>query len=199
MNDHNSTGSDLTSDLLAAILAATPERKEAALKVLRGETTPVAKPVTGPLLMNINAAAKFLGVSRTTLWKIVLAGAVEKVEVYSGSFWVTRESLEALAARSAASSGQAPSTGSGQAGSTSSPQAISGPVWEVQFPLGKRGRPRKEGARREDRSQKSGVSSRNSECSERTDTDRGTDRQGREAEAEDSSQESEFRSQKAEG
>ncbi len=122
---------DPTGDLLNAFVTATPERKEAALKVLRGETTPAAKPVTGPLLMNINAAAKFLGVSRTTLWKIVAAGAVERLEVFPGSFWVTRESLVALAARSSAL----------RPGSV---QAISGQAGTIQFPLGKRGRPRKE-------------------------------------------------------
>jgi hypothetical protein len=117
--------------LMQAALTAPEERRQAALRVLQGETTPVAKPVTGPLLMNINAAAKFLGVSRTTLWKIVAAGAVERLEVFPGSFWVTRASLEALAARSSAL----------RPGSV---QAISGQAGTIQFPLGKRGRPRKE-------------------------------------------------------
>jgi hypothetical protein len=120
---------DLTGDLLTAVVAADPERRQAALKFLRGETLPPAvKPVSGPLLMNMCAAARFLGVSRTTLLKIVAAGAIEKVEIFSGSYRVTRESLEALAARSLSGAPQAKPPQSGT----------------IQFPLGKRGRPRKE-------------------------------------------------------
>lgn len=92
--------SDLTADLLAAVVAATPERKASALKVLRGEVLESgSRPVTGPLLMGIGAGAKFLGVSRATLWRACLAGRIQKVELFPGSYRVRREDLEALALR----------------------------------------------------------------------------------------------------
>lgn len=90
--------SDLTADLLAAVVAATPDRKEAALRVLRNEVQELAaRPVTGPLLMAMGAGAKFLGVSRATLWRACLAGRIQKVELFPGSYRVRREDLEALA------------------------------------------------------------------------------------------------------
>jgi len=89
---------DLTSDLLTAVVAATPERKDAALKFLRGELPAAARPPTGPLLLGVGAGAKFLGVSRATLWRAVRAGKIQKVELFPGSFRVRREDLEALAA-----------------------------------------------------------------------------------------------------
>ena len=90
---------DQTGELLAAMVAATPERKDAALKVLRGESlAAVARSTTGPLLLGVGAGAKFLGVSRATLWRAVRAGKLQKVELFPGSFRVRREDLEALAA-----------------------------------------------------------------------------------------------------
>jgi excisionase family DNA binding protein len=88
---------DLTGDLLAAVVAATPERKELALKFLRGELTEVPRPATGPVLMGMGAAAAFLGVSRPTLWRVLQMGKIQKVELFPGSYRVRREDLEALA------------------------------------------------------------------------------------------------------
>ena len=102
---------DLTGELLAAVVAATPERKEAALKVLRGEADG-ARVVTGPLLLGVGAGAKFLGVSRATLWRAICAGRIQKVELFPGSFRVRREDLEVMALRRC--SGQA--AGRGAAG-----------------------------------------------------------------------------------
>jgi excisionase family DNA binding protein len=90
--------SDLTGDLLAAVVAATPERKEAALKALRGETEPARKPSVGPLLLGMGQAARLLNVSRATLWRILQAGTIKRVELFPGSFRVRREDVEALAA-----------------------------------------------------------------------------------------------------
>ena len=82
--------------LMQAALAAPEERREQALKVLKGE--PVGRTVTGPLLMGMGEASKFLGVSRSTLWRILQAGTIGKVELFPGSFRVRREDLMALAA-----------------------------------------------------------------------------------------------------
>ncbi len=63
---------DLTGELLAAVVAATPERKEAALKVLRGEnvspTPPAEKFVT------LKECAGQLGVSACSLWRWKVPG-----------------------------------------------------------------------------------------------------------------------------
>jgi hypothetical protein len=94
--------SDLTGELLAAVVAATPEQKAAALKVLRGEVPlePARSAVqsTGPLLMGMRQGAKLLGISRATLWRACLAGRIQKVELFAGSYRVRRDDLEALAA-----------------------------------------------------------------------------------------------------
>lgn len=90
--------SDLTGDLLAAVVAATTARKEAALKVLRGEVLqPAARPMTGPLLLKMGAAAKLLGISRCTLWRVLQSGKITKIELRRGSYLVRREEIEALA------------------------------------------------------------------------------------------------------
>lgn len=90
--------SDLTGELLAAVVAASPERKEAALRVLRGAVQePAVRPATGPLLLGMGAGAKLLGVSRATLWRVIQAGIIPKIELFPGSYRVRREDLEALA------------------------------------------------------------------------------------------------------
>lgn len=86
-------------EVMQAYLKAAEDQKEAALKALRGEVLqPAGKPVTGPLLLGMGAGAKFLGVSRATLWRACLAGRIQKVELFPGSYRVRRGDLEALAA-----------------------------------------------------------------------------------------------------
>lgn len=85
------------NERLMRFLQATPEQQELIDEILDGKT--VLKPVspTGPLLMPMGAAAKLLGVSRPTLWRMIKAGKLKKVEVLPGSFRVRREDIEALA------------------------------------------------------------------------------------------------------
>ena len=91
--------SELTNDLLAAMLAATPEKKELALKVLHGEMPGgISKVSMGPLLLGMGGGARFLGVSRATFWRILKTGKIKRVELFPGSYRVRREDLEALAA-----------------------------------------------------------------------------------------------------
>ena len=88
----------LTEELMTAALTAPDERKAAALRSLRGEVPePPEKKSQGPLLLGMGAGAKFLGVSRATLWRILQAGRLEKVELFPGSFRVRRNDLESLA------------------------------------------------------------------------------------------------------
>jgi excisionase family DNA binding protein len=58
---------------------------------------PGKSPKTGALLMGMGAGAEFLGVSRTTLWRLIREGQLQKVEVLPGSYRVRREDLEAIA------------------------------------------------------------------------------------------------------
>ena len=44
--------------------------------------------------MGMGEAATFLGVSRTTLWRMIQVGRIEKVEILPGSHRVRREDLE---------------------------------------------------------------------------------------------------------
>lgn len=89
----------LIEEVMQATLAAADDRKQVALRVLRGETLEsAARPTTGPLLLGMGAGARFLGVSRATLWRACLAGRIQKIELFPGSYRVRREDLEALAA-----------------------------------------------------------------------------------------------------
>ena len=86
-------------ELMQAALSAPEERKQAALAVLRGDAPqPAARPATGPLLLKMGVAANLLGVSRCTLWRLLGAGKIGKVELLRGSYRVRREDIEALAA-----------------------------------------------------------------------------------------------------
>jgi excisionase family DNA binding protein len=106
--------SDTTSDVLRALLDASDDRKNVAVQVLRGELTtcPYLRSkqsascddvVRGeaPLLMAMGASAKYLGVSRSTLWRICQAGKLKRVELFHGSYRLRRLDLDALAARNA--------------------------------------------------------------------------------------------------
>lgn len=89
----------LIEEVMQAALVAADDRKQTALKVLRGEPlAPAARSMTGPVLMGMGAAADFLGVSRPTLWRMLILGRIQKVELFPGSYRVRREDLEALAA-----------------------------------------------------------------------------------------------------
>ena len=91
-------------DLMRVALEADEWRKAAALRVLRGEAEAVEpgealrqrQPASGPLLLNMGQAAAFLGVSRTTLWRLIQDGRLPKVELRRDSFRIRREDLEAL-------------------------------------------------------------------------------------------------------
>lgn len=89
---------NVTNELFQALATASDERKVAALKALRGEMEAARKPAVGPLLLGMGQAARLLNVSRATLWRILQAGKIQRVELFPGSFRVRREDVEALAA-----------------------------------------------------------------------------------------------------
>jgi hypothetical protein len=70
---------DLTGELLAAIMAAPADRKEAALKTLRGEIPAAFPTPKNEPYVTLKECAKACGISTTSLWrykvpKISLAG-----------------------------------------------------------------------------------------------------------------------------
>jgi excisionase family DNA binding protein len=91
-------------ELLLAVLAADDSRRRAALRILRGEyMEPTAtEGMDGPLLMRMGDAARYLGVSRCTLWRMVKEGRLEQVELRRGSYRLRKADLDRLAARRAA-------------------------------------------------------------------------------------------------
>lgn len=86
-----------TEERLKKMFASSPEQISAIDDILEGRLRTTAAETVGPLLMGMKAAAKFLGVSRTTLWRMVNEGRLKKVEVLPGSFRLRRADLEAVA------------------------------------------------------------------------------------------------------
>lgn len=84
---------------MAAALGAPEARRSEALRVLRGEVAATPSPRSeGPLLLGMGAAARYLGVSRPTMWRMIRDGRLEKVEVLAGSFRMRRGDLDAYVA-----------------------------------------------------------------------------------------------------
>ena len=74
-------------ELLLAVLAADDGRRRAALHVLRGEAETAARgdDADSPVLMRMGEAARYLGLSRTTVWRLVREGRLNKIEMRRGS------------------------------------------------------------------------------------------------------------------
>ena len=86
------------NERLMKFLQATPEQQELIDRILEGKPEATKLERRGPLLIGMGPAAEFLGVSRSTLWRMIQAGRLERVEVFTNSFRVRREDLEAIAA-----------------------------------------------------------------------------------------------------
>ena len=89
-----------TNDRLLKFLQAPPDVQAAIERILNGDI-PVrpATTASGPLLLGMGEGARFLGVSRATLWRMVRDGRLGRVEVLPGSFRVRRADLEAIASK----------------------------------------------------------------------------------------------------
>jgi len=83
-------------------LQATPEQQALIDRILEGKLEAAPPAPSGPLLVGMGAGSKLLGVSRATLWRMIKAGRLDKVEVLPGSFRVRRADVEAIAAGKAA-------------------------------------------------------------------------------------------------
>jgi len=86
------------NDRLLKFLQAPPEVQAEIDRVLEGRSpVPRSEPPTGPLLLGMSAAAKFIGVSRATLWRMCRSDRLQKVEILPNSFRLRRADLLALA------------------------------------------------------------------------------------------------------
>lgn len=85
-----------TEERLKRLFEASPEQLSAIDSILEGKILKSSEPI-GPLLLKLGQSAKFLGVSRTTLWRMIEKKLLEKVEILPGSFWLRRADLEAIA------------------------------------------------------------------------------------------------------
>jgi excisionase family DNA binding protein len=86
-----------SNERLMKFLTASPEQQQLIDEILNGRTPSAPKAASGPLLLGMGQGAKFLGVSRPTLWRMIKAGRLAKVEVLEGSFRLRRADLELLA------------------------------------------------------------------------------------------------------
>ena len=84
------------NDLLLRFLHATPAQQAAIECVLSGQAALNLREPTGPLLLGMSAAAKRLGVSRATLWRMVRSGRLRKIEILPGSFRLRVRDLETI-------------------------------------------------------------------------------------------------------
>jgi len=78
--------------------SVSPEVAAAVSSALDGNHQPVAE-TNGPLLLTMTEAAKVLGVSRSTLWRMVKEKMLAPVEITPRVFRISRHSVQELAAR----------------------------------------------------------------------------------------------------
>lgn len=74
----------INEQIILAVFTAGDEDKVKALDILQGKE--VRRALSGPLLLSMGEATDLLGVSRATLWRMLEAGSLEKVELYAGSY-----------------------------------------------------------------------------------------------------------------
>lgn len=84
------------NERMLKILQASPDQQAAIDAILEGRK-PDEQTIQGPLLMGVEEGAKFMGVSRTTLWRIIKSGDIKPIEYRPGSYKVRRQDLERVA------------------------------------------------------------------------------------------------------
>lgn len=83
---------------LASDNTVAPEAVQVIEDVLAGKDVESGS-VDGPLLLTMTAAAKLLGVSRVSLWRLVKQDVVRTVEIMPGVFRVRRADVLELGAK----------------------------------------------------------------------------------------------------
>lgn len=84
------------NERLIRLLQATPEQQAVIDRILEGKMETAPRSVTGPLLLPMGKASELLGVSRPTLWRMLNAGRLARVEVLPKTYRVRRSEIEAL-------------------------------------------------------------------------------------------------------
>jgi len=84
------------NDRMLKVLQAPPDVQAHIDALLEGRQ-PSAPSLSGPLLMGMDEGAKYTGISRSTLWRLVKSGKIKPVEIRPGSFKIRREDLERFA------------------------------------------------------------------------------------------------------
>ncbi|MBM4028711.1 MAG: hypothetical protein FJ280_25440, partial [Planctomycetes bacterium] len=80
-------------EILRALLLASRGRQVAAYHVLLGQSPAPPSQSEGPLLLAIDAATNFLGVSRSSLYRLIYCGALTPVTLPSGGRRIRREDI----------------------------------------------------------------------------------------------------------
>ena len=81
--------------LLTALMAAPEDRRQIALRILEGNSLTQSDRL--PLLVTINEAADIWGTHRSTVWRAVRSGRLQKVELFPGCFRLRRADVIAVA------------------------------------------------------------------------------------------------------
>lgn len=81
----------LADEFLSVFLSASPDKREKAFKILKGQ---VETQKSGPLLMSMKDAYRYLGVGRVTLWRMIKAGKVRTVEILPNSRRILKADLD---------------------------------------------------------------------------------------------------------
>lgn len=87
-------------EIIQAVFTATDAAKSRALSILQGEESATIESLQEPLLLGMGQAAKLMGLSRATLWRLIKSGRLEKVELYPGSYRVRKSDILTLIAES---------------------------------------------------------------------------------------------------
>ena len=96
-----------TDERLRKLLSAPPDKLAEIDRLLDGK--PKLESSGAPLLLGMSEGSRLLGVGRVTLWRMIKAGKICKVEVLPNSFRVRRADLEAIAAGKTKVSNEPPS------------------------------------------------------------------------------------------
>jgi len=83
-----------TDERLLRLLRSSPEQQAAIDRILEGRVEAPHPAPSGPRLMMMGDAARLLGVSRTTIWRMMKLGKLEGVEILPGTVRVRRSDVE---------------------------------------------------------------------------------------------------------